>query len=599
MRVLIFHGYLLHGTGSNVYNANLAAALVRLGHEVHLLCQDREPETLPFVDAVGDWDGGELAVRTVRHPVRCTVYRPALAGLLPVYVADRYPGIEARPLPACSDSEIDAYVAANVRAVREVLARAEPDLALANHLVMGPLILARALDGAVPYAVKIHGSALEYVVAQHPERFGPAAREGLARARAVLVGSGHIARRLEETLAGTAPAGTAPASTLPIRTTPTSAASGPPVLLGPPGVDVARFAPCEVTAARAGLRALAARLARAAAPGGSTGAAAPAPVDPARATPDAASGAAQAREAPDERSAFAREASEGATALAELVRGVDRPAGEEDRLVAFVGKLIVSKGIDLLLAAWPLVLQREPRARLVVVGFGAFREALTRLLEALAVGDDGTVEAIVAAGRRAEDPAVGAAPLRYLRAFLDSLSGEERERYRSAARALPERVVMTGRLEHDELVELLPACEALVVPSTFPEAFGMVAAEAAACGALPVCAGHSGLAEVAEALAESAPEPARPLLSFPLATSGPGPVRELADRVSAWLEAPGPVREQTRAALVTTVRERWSWEGVARSVIAAVSEGAERDADAARDGTPEAGQDGTPGSTRR
>ena len=41
VRILIFHGYLLRGTGSNVYNANLAAALVRLGHEVHLLCQDR------------------------------------------------------------------------------------------------------------------------------------------------------------------------------------------------------------------------------------------------------------------------------------------------------------------------------------------------------------------------------------------------------------------------------------------------------------------------------------------------------------------------------------------------------------------------------
>ena len=42
MRVLVFHGYLLHGTGSNIYNASLARALAALGHEVHLLCQDRE-----------------------------------------------------------------------------------------------------------------------------------------------------------------------------------------------------------------------------------------------------------------------------------------------------------------------------------------------------------------------------------------------------------------------------------------------------------------------------------------------------------------------------------------------------------------------------
>jgi len=107
MRVLVFHGYLLHGTGSNVYNARLVAALVGLGHEVHLLCQDREPEDLSFVDAVGNWDGGALAVRTLREPVRCTVYRPDIGDLLPVYVADRYAGIEARPFPDLSDAEVD------------------------------------------------------------------------------------------------------------------------------------------------------------------------------------------------------------------------------------------------------------------------------------------------------------------------------------------------------------------------------------------------------------------------------------------------------------------------------------------------------------
>ena len=49
MRILIFHGYLLRGTGSNVYNASLAAALAKLGHEVHLLCQDAHARDLSFV----------------------------------------------------------------------------------------------------------------------------------------------------------------------------------------------------------------------------------------------------------------------------------------------------------------------------------------------------------------------------------------------------------------------------------------------------------------------------------------------------------------------------------------------------------------------
>jgi glycosyltransferase involved in cell wall biosynthesis len=567
VRILVFHGYLLHGTGSNVYNANLAAALVGIGHEVHLLCQDRAPGELDFVDATGDWDdGGELRVRTLREPVRCTVYRPALDGLLPVYVADRYEGIEARPFQDCSEAEVDAYIDANVRAVREVVARAAPDVALANHLVMGPLVLARALGGAggmpappehrrtaIPYAVKVHGSALEYTVKPHP-RFLPHAREGIASARAVLVGSRHVAESLWAALED---------PELPARTR-----------LGPPGVDVARFVPRAPAAALAGVAALAQRLAaQAPAP------AAPAPAAPAPATPAFAAGRAQPaasapsgesapaepapdEPAPDEPSAFARDAGEAAAALASIAGG----AAAGDRLVGFVGKLIVSKGVDLLAAAWPLVLAAEPRARLVVVGFGAYREAFERLLAALAGGDLDAVAALAAEGRAAEGGP--REPLKLLQAFLASLQGGERACYLDAARGLRERVVLTGRLDHDELVDLLPACEALVVPSTFPEAFGMVAAEAAACGALPVCAEHSGLAEVADALAETVPPEAAPWLAF-RTSSGSDPVRGIADRVVAWLGAPAPLRAAARDAIVATVRERWSWEGVARGVVAA------------------------------
>ena len=66
MRVLIFHGYLLRGTGSNVYNASLAPALARLGHEVHLLCQDRDAGGSTWVDRVGCWQDGELQVEDAR-----------------------------------------------------------------------------------------------------------------------------------------------------------------------------------------------------------------------------------------------------------------------------------------------------------------------------------------------------------------------------------------------------------------------------------------------------------------------------------------------------------------------------------------------------
>jgi glycosyltransferase involved in cell wall biosynthesis len=150
--------------------------------------------------------------------------------------------------------------------------------------------------------------------------------------------------------------------------------------------------------------------------------------------------------------------------------------------------------------------------------------------------------------------------------MLEAFAATIDDAYLEAAARLPDAVTVVGRLDHAELADLLPGCDAQVVCSTFPEAFGMVAAEAAACGVLPVSAAHSGLAEVSRVLAGAVPADARELLQFGL---GPDAVRDLADRLIRWLQAPEELREATREALVATARERWSWEGVANGVIAA------------------------------
>jgi glycosyltransferase involved in cell wall biosynthesis len=479
MRVLIFHGYLLRGTGSNIYNASLAQALVRAGHEVHLLCQDRHAGELDFVD--GD---------------RCTVHVPDIGGILPVYVADSYEGFEAITFPELGDEQLESYIGANVEAVRTVVERHQPDVALANHLIMGPLVLARGLEGRVPYAVKIHGSALEYTVRPHRERFLPHAAEGLAGASGVLVGSRHTAESLWEVMAD---------PELPERTR-----------LGPPGVDIHSFRPRPPDEARAGLRRLAHRVegGEAASWGGERGA-------------------------------------------ADALRSLD-PG--RDRIVSYVGKLIVSKGVDLLLAAWPLVVARVSEARLVVVGFGTYRDGLERMLSALAAGDIEELRAVAAAGRELEGGPPG--ELRHLREFLDRQGPE----YPEAAPAAAARVHFTGRLEHADLPEVLPACQAQVMPSTFPEAFGMVAAEAAACGTLPLSAAHSGMAEVTAVLAPALEEELRPLLAFEV---GSDAVDEIAAKLVRWLTLDDAARERAAAALAERAAARFGWESVARGVVAA------------------------------
>ncbi|HEY2334531.1 MAG TPA: glycosyltransferase, partial [Solirubrobacterales bacterium] len=230
------------------------------------------------------------------------------------------------------------------------------------------------------------------------------------------------------------------------------------------------------------------------------------------------------------------------------------------RRIVFVGKLIVSKGVDLLLAAWPLVRAEHPDAKLEVAGFGEYEEGLRRLQAALERGDINDAREVAIAGWGIEGGEEK--PLPILSAFLADLPAG----YEEAAQAAAGSVEFIGRLEHDEVAELLPGAEALVMPSTFPEAFGMVAAEAAACGVLPVSAGHSGMLEVSRQLIGELAEEVGRLTSFPVEE---GAVEAIAERLNGWLGLPGDERVRARESLVKTARRLWSWEGVARGALTA------------------------------
>jgi glycosyltransferase involved in cell wall biosynthesis len=227
-----------------------------------------------------------------------------------------------------------------------------------------------------------------------------------------------------------------------------------------------------------------------------------------------------------------------------------------------VGKLIVSKGVDLLLAAWPLVKAEHLDAKLEIAGFGEYEEGLRRLLAALERGDIADAREVALAGRGIEGGEEK--PLPILSAFLADPPGG----YLEAAERAAGSVEFIGRLEHDEVAELLPEAEALVMPSTFPEAFGMVAAEAAACGVLPVSAGHSGMLEVSRQLMEALPSEVGRLTSFPVEV---GAVEAIAERLNRWLALPEEEQARAREALVETARRLWSWEGVAGGVVAAAA----------------------------
>jgi len=163
MRILIFHGYLLRGTGSNVYNASLARALAGLGHEVHLLCQDRAAGRL-------DWVSDEPG------PGKVKVYNPDIGRVLPVYVADEYEGFDAITYEKLSDDQLERVRSAlldgaeangyatdvwTLARVAEVIERlmASPPAGAASRLGVKPWSTASALSARTPGQCRRRGSS--------------------------------------------------------------------------------------------------------------------------------------------------------------------------------------------------------------------------------------------------------------------------------------------------------------------------------------------------------------------------------------------------------------------------------------------------------
>ncbi|MFN2588969.1 MAG: glycosyltransferase family 4 protein [Actinomycetota bacterium] len=453
MRILLWHGYLLTGSGSNVYTANVARIWRASGHDVVLMCQETLAGALPYVDAEADMSPDnatfvEYPTKTEPAAGRCRVIRPDIGGILPVYVYDDYEGFMVKTFVDLSDDELGAYVRRNVAAMVTVIRSHEPGAIVTGHEVMGPYIarLACAATGTT-YAAKLHGSALEFAV-KRQDRYRHYAYEGLVAARAVIGGSNYMVAAASAAVPGWE-----------------SRAA-----VVNPGCDVDVFRPAER--------------------------------DPA-APPTA----------------------------------------------AFVGKLIPEKGVQHFLAALGATV--TPDLRAVVVGYGSFEKELKTLAYTLRTGNAEAAGKIAAATE----------PLPPLAEFLGSARADER--YWERAGSIP--VEFTGRLEHGPLSVALPLWDVLVVPSVVPEAFGMVAAEAAASGVLPVVPRHSGIGEAGAMLERELGTPG--LLTF----DPDEPVTGIAERVDAILGLPRDERRELELRAAAFAREQWSWETVAERLLEAAS----------------------------
>jgi len=479
--IAILHGYLLEGSGSNLWTRSVIQSICNSGETVHLICQENHPELYDFIcEGIIYHSNGTKETILKRDPVypgKCILHKPKLGNTLPVYVSDKYEEFsDPQPMINLGDVEIENYLQINIKVLTQVVDENQVKVIHANHAVLMSVVAQRvAKKRRIPYAIMPHGSAIEYAV-KKDRRFYQYAEQAFGEAQRIYVIGNEIRKRVKELFTAI----------------PEIESKMLELNLG---VNTSLFNPVIVKERKAKINELYELL---------------------------------------------KEVKRGKTNLhsqnmqnelkadiseQELLKVINASASynakltddnveeklqmidwDTEKIILYVGRLIANKGLHSIIAALPEILDAEPNTRLIVVGHGPQREPLEALIWALQNGHTDLVLNIVKWGRKLESN--GEKSLEEVQFYFDHLkkSNELDNYFNKAQKNINKNIVLfTGYLTHRELCCLFPACDVAIFPSVVAEAGPLVFLEAMASGCFPIGTYFAGMAASIDSVSQALP----------------------------------------------------------------------------------------------
>ena len=537
--ICILHGYLLDGSGSNLWTRSVVQSLCREGETVHLVCQEPHPEIFDFISEAHRYhaDGAveTLFRREVPYKGRAVMHKPQVGDLLPVYVWDRYEEFSnVSPMIELNDAAINLYLDRNTDALMRIVRERRITSMHVNHTVLLSVAAERVSRAAsIPFAIMPHGSDIEYAV-KKDERFLRMASDAMSRASRVYVIGREMRERVNKVF-GSVPCIDAKLMELNL------------------GADTSLFEPVAVRQRPAKINNLLKLL-----------------EDAPRGKSFELSETMTNRLNRDMTLEELREAARGAANYSNKLPDEDiesklrRVDWVGDKIIFFLGRIIASKGLQTIVAALPLILERHPNAKLIVTGHGPLREPLEAMLWALRNGHRALVERIARCGSALEGSGLeGAAAKEFkeVRHFFDrlELDAELDDYFEKAERYLTsDSVIFTGYLTHRELRYLFPCCDIAIFPSIVAEAGPLVFLEALASGCFPLGTYFAGMAASINSVRKVLPPEDAELMK--LSADETQTVEDISVKASEALLISNKHKEALRRVAV----EQYDWKNVAR-----------------------------------
>jgi len=533
--IIVVHGFLLSGTGSNIYSCNLASQWKKQGYAITVYCQDPDAGGYDWVDEY--YTHKDELPKTAPLPGKVRVIVPDIAGLLPVYNYDDYKGYTVKTIYNCTDEEIDRHVSMMAKAIGDGVRMWGCDKVLANHALLQPLNVKRALEETnIPFDIKIHGSSILFVLDKYP-KYKPLAIEAINACNKIIAGTQHVVQQITDCF-------------------PDLDLSSKLVII-PPGMDPDVFDLC--TSIEDNTNRFLTQCEKHISKEGN--------------------GYTSDIKVPDNGvcgDAFHQTLNTISKTYNQRVVDADiskrfPKIAQDEPVLIFFGKFLYTKGIGEILLCFANLIKKKPKLRLILVGFGNYREHLEVMLKAFVSGDKELYKAAAFSKDEKGD------------SFLESSIDVDKYFLKLSAEEA-DRVLITGCLNHKELGLILPIASISLVTSKATEAFGMVSVEALSAGVLPLCVYHSGIKDVLDKLKETEPElesimhmSVKPGGDFN-AANGADLMEVLPTKLCAALDYLYPPqlsaveqiarRKEVAKKLRTVAEDTWSWDGICKSLAA-------------------------------
>ena len=528
MKIGLFHGYNLGGSGSNEYTRYLARALIAQGMEVHLICREPEAKSLGFVDTAIRYDAqGNAEVlfdngSSSDGQSLCYLHELPDASVLPVYVTDKQRDGVVKSFSNLTDSELAEYHNVSCNALKAILTTHTLDLLHCNHVTYQPQVAEQVCaETNTPYIIYPHGSAIEYTV-KTDDRYFNKVRESIKLTDGLIIGNNEVKQRI-------------------VNLYPELEAeiNGKSQIVGV-GVDTSLFTSCAADERQKLLDTLIAQK-----PGGGKSAALTKELE-------AKLDAGDINAVTEYRNSYVQKlADEDAS---EKLAKVDL----NSPVMLFVGAFTAGKGIQGLLCAMCSALRQQPDLQLVIVGAGAYREALEGLVHLLTTKNLPMLKSLASQGFDLDfsDNTGAWEDVEY---YLEHHADELLE----CADRLKANVHFVGRMNHDQLKYLFPVVDLAVFPSVVPEAYPLVLMESLSNGVLPMVSYFSGFTDGIDELADVIPEDLLSLMRIPM--SNEKRISTMAENLNKLLSSDS--FKEIRPKLREVACNRYDWNLRAKQMI--------------------------------